>query len=79
MDNKVIETQEEIESQMMSTIGDMMFRVLTSMIMKENEALFKTISQEHNLNLSDLKKKYLKPEYYLPLVHKDVDKKPPGS
>lgn len=57
MDNKVV--------------GDTMFQVLKRMIITENKALFKIISKEHNISYSELEEKYLKPEYYLPLVVKD--------
>jgi hypothetical protein len=51
--------------------GDMMFQVLKEVIIKENKELLKIIAKHHNLNYVDLEKKYLKPEYYLPLVAKD--------
>ncbi len=51
--------------------GDMMFQVLKNVIIKENKALLKIIAKHHNLNYEDLEKKYLKPEYYLPLVVKN--------
>jgi hypothetical protein len=51
--------------------GDMMFQVLKNVIIEENKELLKIIARHHNLNYVDLEKKYLKPEYYLPLVVKD--------
>lgn len=51
--------------------GDIMFQVLKRMIIEENKALFKIISEEHNISYSELVEKYLKPEYYLPLILKD--------
>lgn len=56
--------------------GDMMFQVLKDIIIAENKELFKIIARHHNLNYDDLEKKYLKPEYYLPLVVKDEQRQP---
>ena len=72
MDNQV-----KAQAVMMKSVGDMMFGVLKNIIIEENKALFKTLAKEHKLNYVDLEKKYLKPEYYLPLVLKDD--KPPGA
>ena len=55
--------------------GDMMFQILKNVIIAENKELLKIIAKHHNLNYDVLQKKYLKPEYYLPLVLKDEQRK----
>lgn len=51
--------------------GDMMFRLLKNIIVEENKTLLRLVADTYGLNYDSLKEKYLRPEYYLPLVVKD--------
>lgn len=50
--------------------GDMMFDIIKNTIIKENEELLKIISKKYKISYETLKDKYIKPEFYLPLVQK---------
>lgn len=50
--------------------GDAAFAVIKNVIINENKELFKKIAQKYKMDYTELEKKYLKPEYYLPLVTK---------
>lgn len=46
--------------------GDFAFQILKNIIIAENKILFEKIEKKYKLH--DLEKKYLKPEYYLPII-----------
>lgn len=58
--------------------GDFMFQLLKSTIITENQRILELIAKKYNKDYHMLKEKYIRPEYYLPLVIQDgpKDKKP---
>jgi hypothetical protein len=50
--------------------GDLAFSMLKNIIIAENKELFRKISEKYKIDYNELAEKYLKPEYYLPLVTK---------
>ena len=49
--------------------GDVMFEVIKNIIVYENKELFKIICKKYpRLRYEELEEKYIRPEYYLPLV-----------
>ena len=48
--------------------GDMAFHVIKNIIKKQNEELLRNIAHKTQKPVSFMLEKYLKPEYYLPLV-----------
>lgn len=54
--------------------GDTMFKILKQIIIEENKALLKLIADSQGLDYHRLEEKYLRPDYYLPLVVKDHKK-----
>jgi len=55
-----------------------MFQLLKSTIITENQRILELIAKKYNKDYHMLKEKYIRPEYYLPLVIQDgpKDKKP---
>ena len=51
------------------------FNVFKTLIIEQNIVFLKKISQETGLSEDLLRQKYLKPDYYLPIVEKTVPKK----
>ncbi len=47
---------------------DFIFRIFINIIVKQNKELLKNISKEFNIDLEYLEQKYIKPNYYLPLI-----------
>lgn len=50
--------------------GDVMLDIITRMIIEENKELLKIIASKYQKNYKELEEKYIRPEYYLPLVRK---------
>lgn len=51
----------------------MTFDVFKNIIIEQNKILLKLIAEKYQLDYDELLKKYLKPEYYLPVVGKSSD------
>lgn len=51
--------------------GDLSFQLIKHIIVAENKALLEIVSRTYGIPLPSLTEKYLRPEYYLPLVAKD--------
>jgi predicted transcriptional regulator len=56
------------------SLDDIVFDVFKNIIIEQNKQLIKQLSQKHNLNYDEMLDKYLKPEYYLPVL---LSKPPP--
>lgn len=58
--------------------GDFMFQLLKLTIVAENHKLLELVAKKYNKDYDNLKEKYIRPEFYLPLVIEDgpKDKKP---
>lgn len=52
--------------------GDMMFDIITNVIIEQNKQLLKLISKTYHKSYLELEEKYIRQEYYLPLVKQDV-------
>lgn len=48
--------------------GDYAFELLKSIIIAQNKVLLQRLAERHNLDVDSLYQKYLKPDYYLPLI-----------
>lgn len=48
--------------------GDIAFDILKNIIIKQNEKILKVIAEHYNVPYQYLRKKYIKLEYYLPIV-----------
>ena len=48
--------------------GDIAFDILKNIIIKQNEEMLKVIAEHYKIPYQYLKKQYIKPEYYLPIV-----------
>lgn len=48
-------------------VGFQMFKYMT---IKQNRELIKQIAKDYNLNEAKLLERFLKPEYYLPVIQK---------
>lgn len=57
MDNKIV-------------YDKLIFDVFKTIIIEQNKLLLKEISRKFDLDYEDLLKKYLKPEYYLPVIER---------
>lgn len=57
MDNKVI-------------YDKLIFDVFKTVIIEQNKLLLKEVSSKFGLDYEELLKKYIKPEYYLPVIEK---------
>ncbi len=51
--------------------GDFMFKILKNVIIEENKELLNIIAKRYKKDPNELQQKYLRQEYYLPLVLKD--------
>lgn len=51
------------------------FSVIKNVIMEQNKVLLKRLAEELNIDYDELLIKYLKPEYYLPVVSQDSTSK----
>ncbi len=51
------------------------FTVIKNVILEQNKVLLKLLADEFQLDYDTLLEKYLTPEYYLPVVAQDTDKK----
>lgn len=51
------------------------FSVIKNVIMEQNKVLLKRLAEELNMDYDELLIKYLKPEYYLPVVSQDATSK----
>ena len=51
--------------------GDLSFQLIKHIIIAENKALLEIVARTYGIPLASLTEKYLRPEYYLPLVTKD--------
>ena len=47
------------------------FEIIKNAIMEQNKALLKQIAKDFNRSEEKLIKRYLKPEYYLPIVQNE--------
>lgn len=52
------------------TYEKLIFDVFKTVIIEQNKLLLREVSSKFGLDYEDLLKKYLKPEYYLPVVDK---------
>lgn len=50
------------------------FSVIKNVIMEQNKVLLKKLADEFQLDYDELESKYLKPEYYLPVVSQETKK-----
>lgn len=50
------------------------FNVIKNIIIEQNKVLLKRLADELNLDYEELIEKYLKPDFYLPVVSKEVKK-----
>jgi hypothetical protein len=48
--------------------GDFMFKILKNIIIEENKELLNIIAKRYKKDIKMLEQKYLRQEYYLPLV-----------
>lgn len=61
MDNKVA-------NKLPKSKGDLMFQAIKQVIIEENKHLLKLIARKYKRDYATLEEKYIRPEYYLPLV-----------
>ena len=50
------------------------FSVIKNVIMEQNKVLLKKLADEFQLDYDELTAKYLKPDYYLPVVSQETTK-----
>lgn len=55
--------------------GDVTFKMIKNIIIKENKDLLYKLAKYYALDYNELEQKYLRPEYYLPIVLKDTPPK----
>lgn len=48
----------------------MVFDIFKFIIIEQNKVLLKELAERFNLDYEDLLSKYIKPEYYLPVIEK---------
>jgi hypothetical protein len=52
------------------TFEKMVFDVFKTIIIEQNRILLKEVADKFNLDYNELLVKYIKPEYYLPVIEK---------
>ena len=55
----------------------MSFGIIKNIIMSQNHLFLKQISKETGLDEDYLKEKYIKPDYYLPIIQKTISQHVP--
>ena len=56
------------------TFEKMVFDVFKTIIIEQNKVMLKKLAEKFNLNYEELLVKYIKPEYYLPVIEKTSSK-----
>jgi hypothetical protein len=56
-------------------VNKIIFALFKNMIILQNELLLKTVSEITGISYSILKTKYIKPEYFLPIIEKHYKNK----
>lgn len=51
--------------------GDMMFSIIKNVIIEQNKHLLIRVAKRYKKNPNDYIKKYLRPEFYLPLIKEE--------